>query len=183
MDEIIERYTRIASQFTDRVRQVPSDSWNVDSPCAGWTARDIVGHLVEWIPGFFGAHGVAFGAVPSVDVDPVGAWIAVDQALSAALADPTGAARIIESPLGSQSLAETVDMIVVGDVFIHTWDLARATGLDESLDADQVQRMLESMGSMPDEVLRSGGMFGPRVDVADNADDQTKLLAFVGRRV
>jgi uncharacterized protein (TIGR03086 family) len=73
-------------------------------------------------------------------------------------------------------------MIVVGDVFIHTWDLARATGLDESLDADQVQRMLESMGSIPDEVLRSGGMFGPRIDVADDADDQTKLLAFVGRR-
>jgi uncharacterized protein (TIGR03086 family) len=182
MDDITERYTRIASQFTDRVRQVPSDSWNVDSPCAGWTARDIVGHLVEWIPGFFVAHGVAFGAVPSVDVDPVGAWIAVDQALSAALADPTQAARTIESPLGSQSLAETVDMIVVGDVFIHTWDLARATGLDESLDADQVQRMLESMGSIPDEVLRSGGMFGPRVDVADDADDQTKLLGFVGRQ-
>jgi uncharacterized protein (TIGR03086 family) len=182
MDEITERYTRIASQFTDRVREVPPDSWNVDSPCTGWTARDVVGHLVDWVPGFFGDHGVAFGAVPSVDTDPVGAWIAVDEALSAALADPAQAARTIESPLGSHSLAETVDMIVVGDVLIHTWDLARATGLDESLDADQVQRMLESMGSIPDEVLRSGGMFGPRVDVADDADDQTKLLAFVGRR-
>jgi uncharacterized protein (TIGR03086 family) len=75
-------------------------------------------------------------------------------------------------------------MIVVGDVFIHTWDLARATGLDESLDADQVQRMLDSMGSIPDEVLRTGGMFGPRIDVPADADDQTKLLAFreLGRR-
>lgn len=182
MDEIIERYTRIAGQFTDRVRQVPSDDWNDDSPCEGWTARDVVGHLVEWIPGFFGAQGVVFGAVPSVDVDPVAAWVAVDEALSAALGDSAQASRTVESPLGSQSLAETVDMIVVGDVFIHTWDLARATGLDESLDADQVQRMLDSMGSMPDDVLRSGGMFGPRVDVADDADDQTKLLAFVGRR-
>lgn len=182
MDEITERYTRIASQFTDRVRQVPSDSWNDDSPCAGWTARDVVGHLVEWIPGFFGAQGVAFGAVPSVDVDPLKAWIAVDKALSAALDDPTQAERTIESPFGPQSLAETIDMIVVGDVFIHTWDLARAAGLDESLDADQVQRMLDSMGSIPDEVLRSGGMFGPRIDVTDDADDQTKLLAFVGRR-
>jgi uncharacterized protein (TIGR03086 family) len=182
MEEITERYTRIASQFTDRVLQVPSDSWNDDSPCAGWTARDVVGHLTEWIPGFFGAHGVAFGAVPSVDDDPVAAWIAVHEALSAALDDPSQAARTIESPFGPRSLAETIDMIVVGDVLIHTWDLARAAGLDESLDADQVQRMLDSMSSIPDEVLRSGGMFGPRIDVADDADDQTKLLAFVGRR-
>jgi uncharacterized protein (TIGR03086 family) len=182
MDEITERYTRIAGQFTDRVRQVPSDSWNDDSPCPGWTARDVVGHLTEWIPDYFGAQGVAFGAVPSVDDDPVAAWIAVHQGLSAALDDPSQAARTIESPFGPQSLAETIDMIVVGDVFIHTWDLARAAGLDESLDADQVQRMLDSMTSIPDEVLRSGGMFGPRIDVADDADDQTKLLAFVGRR-
>ena len=182
MDEITERYTRIAGQFTDRVRQVPSEKWNDDSPCPGWTARDVVGHLVEWIPAFFGANGVAFGVVPSVDVDPVAAWIAVDEALSAALEDPTQATRTIENPFGPQSLAETIDMIVVGDVFIHTWDIARAAGLDESLDADQVQRMLDSMGSMPDEVLRSGGMFGPRIDVPEDADDQTKLLAFVGRR-
>ena len=182
MDEITERYTRIASQFTERVRQVPPESWNHDSPCSGWTARDVVGHLTEWIPAFFGTQGVAFGAVPSVDDDPVAAWISVDAALSTALGDPNQAARIIESPFGPQSLAEAIDMIVVGDVFIHTWDLARATGLDESLDADQVQRMLDSMGAIPDEVLRSGGMFGPRVDVADDADDQTKLLAFVGRR-
>jgi uncharacterized protein (TIGR03086 family) len=182
MDEIIERYTRIAGQFTDRVRQVPSGSWNDESPCPGWTARDVVGHLTEWITGFFGTQGVTFGEVPSVDVDPVGAWIAVDEALSAALDDPTQAARTIENPFGPQSLAETIDMIVVGDVFIHTWDLARATGLDESLDADQVQRMLDSMGSMPDELLRAGGMFGPRIDVPDDADDQTKLLALLGRR-
>jgi uncharacterized protein (TIGR03086 family) len=182
MDEITERYTRVAGRFTERVRQVPPEAWNADSPCAGWTARDVVGHLVEWIPEFFGAHGVAFGTVPSVDVDPVAAWTAVDEALSAALADPTQAARIIEGPFGPQPLAETVDLIAIGDVFIHTWDLARAAGLDDTLDPDQVQRMLVSMGSIPDEVLRSGGMFGPRIDVADDADDQTKLLAFVGRR-
>jgi len=182
MDEITERYTRIAGQFTDRVRQVPSDAWDDESPCSGWTARDVVGHLTEWIPGFFGAQGVAFDAVCSVDVDPVAAWIAVDQALSAALDDPAQAARTIENPFGPKTLAETIDMIVVGDVLVHTWDLARATGLDEALDAGQVQRMLVSMGSIPDEVLRAGGMFGPRIDVPDDADDQTKLLAFLGRR-
>jgi uncharacterized protein (TIGR03086 family) len=182
MDEITERYTRIAGSFTDRVREVAADAWDDASPCEGWTARDVVGHLTEWIPGFFGDQGVAFGDVPSVDVDPVGAWLAVDAALSAALADRAQSARTIENPFGPRSLTETIDMIVVGDVFVHTWDLARATGLDESLDADQIQRMLDSMGSMPDELLRADGMFAPRIDVSDDADDQTKLLAFLGRR-
>jgi uncharacterized protein (TIGR03086 family) len=182
MDEIKERYTRIASQFTDRVRRVPAAAWDADSPCAGWTARDVVGHLTEWIPGFFAGQGVAFGEVPSVDDDPVGAWNAVDAALAAALDDPAQPGRTIENPFGPRSLADTVDMIVVPDVLIHTWDLARATQLDESLDPDQIQRMLDSMGSMPDETLRADGMFGPRIEVSDDVDDQTRLLAFLGRR-
>ncbi len=73
-------------------------------------------------------------------------------------------------------------MIVTGDVFTHTWDLARATGQDETLDGDQLTRMLAAMGAMPEEMLRADGMFGPRLEVADDADDQTRFLAFVGRR-
>ena len=48
--------------------------------------------------------------------------------------------------------------------------------------AGQVQRMLASVGAMPEEALRSDGMFGPRVDVPDDADDQTRLLGLLGRR-
>ncbi len=73
-------------------------------------------------------------------------------------------------------------MIVTGDVFTHTWDLARATGQSETLDPDQLQRMIAGMGSMPEEVLRADGMFGPRIDVPDEADDQMRFLGYVGRR-
>ena len=60
MTEIIERYERITGQFTDRVRAVPADAWDNPSPCEGWTARDVVGHLTGWISEFFGVQGVAF---------------------------------------------------------------------------------------------------------------------------
>jgi hypothetical protein len=33
-----------------------------------------------------------------------------------------------------------------------------------------------------DEMLRESGQFGPRVDVSDDADEQSKLIAFTGRR-
>lgn len=182
MDEIIERYERITAQFTDRVRGVPADAWDDPSPCEGWTARDVVGHLTEWIPSFFGTQGVEFPPVPSVSEDPVAAWDVVQTTIGAALRDPARASMEIETPFSTQSLAETVDMIVVGDVFTHTWDLARATGQDDSLDGDQLQRMLASMGAMPEEVMRADGMFGAAIDVPEDADDQTRFLAFAGRR-
>ena len=72
-------------------------------------------------------------------------------------------------------------MFIMGDVLIHTWDIARATGVHETLDADEVHRML--VGIEPyDEMLRSSGQYGPRVAVPDDADEQTRLLAFVGRQ-
>src|SRR5688572_13567911 len=124
MDDIIERYERITGQFTDRVRGVPADGWDAPSPCEGWTARDVVAHLTEWIPSFFGTQGVEFPPVPSVSEDPVGAWEVVRTTVAEALSDPTQASRQVETPFSTQSLAETVDMIVTGDVFTHTWDLA-----------------------------------------------------------
>jgi len=182
MDEIAERYQRITQQFTDRVKAVPADAWDNPSPCSGWSARDVVGHLTEWITGFFGPQGVTFPDAPSVQDDPLGAWVAVQSTLAAALADPAMAAKQVSTPFATQSLAETVDMIVTGDVFTHTWDLARATGQDETLDADQLRLMNLGMRSMPDEALRGDGMFGPALDVPADADEQTTFLAFVGRR-
>lgn len=180
--EIAERYDRITARFSECVRAVPPGAWANPSPCEGWTARDVVGHLTEWIPAFFGAQGVEFPAVPSVDDDVVGAWETVRTTVAKALADPAVASQPIETPFMTQSLAETVDMIVTGDVFTHTWDLARATGQPEKLDPDQLQRMLVGIQSMPEEALRADGIFGPRIDVPADADDQTRFLALVGRR-
>jgi uncharacterized protein (TIGR03086 family) len=72
-------------------------------------------------------------------------------------------------------------MICTTDVLIHTWDLARATGLDETLDATEVHRYVEGMEPL-DQLLRDSGQYGPRIPVADDADEQTRLIAFLGRR-
>jgi uncharacterized protein (TIGR03086 family) len=74
-----------------------------------------------------------------------------------------------------------MSMFGLGDVLVHTWDLARATGLDDTLDPDEVHRFLTAMEPM-DEMMRKGTAFGDRIDVADNADEQTRLIAFTGRQ-
>ena len=64
---------------------------------------------------------------------------------------------------------------------VHTWDLARATGLDETLDPEMVHDMLVNMEPL-DDMLRASGQYGPKVAVAAGADEQTRLIAFTGRR-
>jgi uncharacterized protein (TIGR03086 family) len=182
VSEHSERYARVTAAFTDRVEAVPADRWESPAPCEGWVARDVVRHLVEWVPGFFESYaGRPIPIADSVDDDPAAAWAGVRDQLAAWLADPAIASEEIDTPPGRMAIEAAIDMFVTGDVLIHTWDLARAAGLDERLDADEVHRMYEE--SLPyDEVLRQSGQYGPKVEVPDDADEQTKLLAFVGRQ-
>lgn len=182
MTDMATRFRAVAARFTETVAAVPADRWDSPAPCQGWVARDVVGHLVEWVPGFFFAFGgIKFPPALSVDDDPAAAWAALRDHLQALLDDGEAAARIITSPVGEAPLAEVIGSFVMGDVLVHTWDLARATGQDERLDADEVRGMYEGMLPM-DAALRSSGQFGPRVEVPDDADYQTKLLAFTGRQ-
>jgi uncharacterized protein (TIGR03086 family) len=174
------RYRRVAAQFDARVRAMPDDGWDNPAPCEGWVARDVVAHLVGWIPNVFAASGIDFAPMDA-ETDPVGAWFALDATMQAALDDPEVACRRFDvGPPGEMTVESAIGMIVIGDIFIHTWDLARAGGLDETLLADVVSGMLVGMQPL-DEILRSSGHYGPRIDVAADADDQTKLIAFTGR--
>ena len=182
MSEISERFRTVAAGFTARVEGVPDGGWESPAPCEGWVARDVVRHLADWTPEFFGErYGVSFGEVPSVDDDPVAAWASVRDTMQAALDDPAVAGTEADGPMGRKSLAEMFAMIALPDVLVHTWDLARATGQDESLELSEVAAMYEGMEPM-DEMIRGSGMFGPRVPVPDDADPQTKLIAFTGRQ-
>jgi uncharacterized protein (TIGR03086 family) len=145
-----------------------------------------VHHLVEWLPGmFFGTWELTAPAVPPVDDDPAAAWAVVDRAIQAALDDPAVAGAVRATPMGPMSFEDAVAMICTPDVLVHTWDLARATGLDEQLDAEEVHRQVvgvEAIDPAVDDAMRSSGHYGPRVRVAPDADEQTRLLAFMGRQ-
>ncbi len=180
MSEIADRYRRIAAGFTERVEAVPPGRWSAESPCEGWTARDVVGHVV-------GAHGMfvemvgrSLGEVPSVDDDPAAAWAAARDVVQADLDDPERAGEAFEGFFGPSTFEGSVDRILAGDVLVHTWDLARATGQDERLPDDEIERGLAAFAGMGDAV-RSAGVFGPEVEPPADADPQTRLLCFTGR--
>ena len=176
------RYRRAADAFGARVEAVPADRWDSPTPCDGWRARDVVAHLTGWVPAIFERGGVTFAAIPSADDDPVAAWTVLDAGLDAALADPAVASREFDvGPPGTMTVANAIDMIVTGDLLVHTWDLARATGLDEHLDGDLEHGMCGGLEQMGD-ALAASGHYAARVEVPADADEQTRLLALTGRR-
>jgi uncharacterized protein (TIGR03086 family) len=173
-------HREVAGGFTSRV--VGVRDWEAPAPPEGWVARDVVRHLLEWFPPFLErGSGVRLPPGPSVDEDPVAAWRAHAGAVQAVLDDPDVAGgEFAEQHVGTMTVADAVDRFYTGDVFLHTWDLARATGQDERLDPDRCAVMFEGMQPY-DAALRASGHYGPRVEVPDDADVQTRLLAFIGR--
>jgi uncharacterized protein (TIGR03086 family) len=179
-DRPAQRHQQIAGQFTERVRG--TRSWDVPAPVEGWVARDIVRHLTEWLSSFLASGAeIDLPRGPSVDEDPVGAWQVHLDGVQAVLDDPATTDRELVNPhIGRLPLANAIDQFYTSDVFMHTWDLARATGQNERLDPDFCAQLLGGMEPM-DGILRSSGQYGPRVAVPADADVQTRLLGFIGR--
>jgi uncharacterized protein (TIGR03086 family) len=176
-----ERWRALADGFGRRVDGVPPGRWDDPAPCAGWVARDVVRHLVEWMPSLYlGAVGLPVPQMPSADDDPAAAWRAADAVISALLADPDLAGRPTSTRAGDMTLEALVATTGLMDLLVHTWDLARATGQDETLDRQEASAFLAGIEPW-DAALRSSGHYGARVPVPDDADDQARLLAFTGR--
>jgi uncharacterized protein (TIGR03086 family) len=181
MNEIADRFRNVAADLTRRALAVPDHAWDNPAPCAGWVARDVVEHMIDWMPAVVvEPAGLARPAVPPVADDPAAAWVAFAVAMQEWLDDPDVAGRQFDTRHGPMRFDDAVAMYCIGDIVMHTWDLARATGQDETLDPDEVHRLYEGMLPL-DDVLRASGHYGPKVDVPDDADEQTKLIAFSGR--
>jgi uncharacterized protein (TIGR03086 family) len=140
--------------------------------------------MVEWMPAFLeSAGGPALVVTADVDEDPAGAWAQLRDGLQSMLDDPAIASSELSHPMaGTHRFDAGIDQFFTGDVFMHTWDLARATGQPEQLDEAMAAEMLAGMEPL-DEVLRQSGHYGTKVEPPPGADATTRLMAFIGRPV
>jgi uncharacterized protein (TIGR03086 family) len=179
-DDPASRYAAVSGTFTQLV--AGADDWDAPAPVAGWTARDVVWHLVDWIPNVL--HDGAAIELPRRDPerpDPAADWARFDEAMQAIVSESRITSGEFAHPMaGTMPIGTAIDMLITPDVFMHSWDLARATGQPLVLDADYSAGLLSGMEGI-DEILRSSGHYGPRVDVPEDADAQTRLIAFIGR--
>lgn len=178
--ENADRYRRLAEGFSARVAAVPDDAWNNPSPCEGWTAREVLRHVVDSEHEFPAKAGVELDKGPSVDDDPVAAWEQTRAQVQELLDDPARADLEYDSAMGKSTLSASFGTFFSVDLIVHGWDIAHAAGIDDTIpseDVEFVSKFTEGVGDM----MRSPGGFGPALDAPDDADPQTTLLAYLGR--
>jgi uncharacterized protein (TIGR03086 family) len=181
------KYEKALGEFDKRVRQVRPDQWHDATPCAEWDVRELVNHLaVEqlWAPLLLeGATIEDVGnryAGDQLGDDPVTAWTNASAAAREAFAAPGALRRSVELSYGRRP-AEGYCQEMTMDLTVHAWDLARAIGADEQLDEGLVADVLAFIEPQVDQLVGTG-LFAPPIEVGDDADTQTRLLALLGRR-
>lgn len=180
-----EQFVRALDGFEAVLAATPADRWLSRSPCEGWAAVDVAGHVTA---GLLVVEMRAAGRpLPEHDpdwrevagVDPLASWREVRGRMEAELT-PEALDRNVDLAFGmTVSVREWLERYPL-ELLVHTWDLAQATGQSVVFDADLVGPALETAGRMAPRG-REAGMVGPEVAVADDADDQARLLALFGR--
>ena len=101
--------------------------------------------------------------------------------MQAVLDDPDRAATAYEAFGRPTTVEQTFSTFMAVDLVVHRWDLARAAGVDTAIPAQDVafaRSFTERMGDL----ARTSGAFGPALPEPADADEQTRLLALLGRR-
>lgn len=173
-----ERHAHDAARITALVASAKPDDWSRPSPVAAWTALDVVKHLIEWPRDFLKGAGIELAPL-DIEADPLAAWLRHTTDIQAIVDHPAG--RVLSNPnTGDNPVDEAIDQFYTADVWMHSWDLAKALGREPDLGEERCRTAL--MGMQPiEQILRDSGQFGPAMPVADDASHQDRLAAFVGR--
>ena len=170
VSDLMTNHRRALDGFSAIVAQ-GAGRWGNCSPCAEWDAGAVVEHVIEIHDRFLlGPTGTE--PVRPED-DPAGRWTATASAIGPAV------------EVASSADLDAVDLdgalpALMGELVIHTWDLAKAIGVDPDLDPDLCAISYGSMRSHEEQV-RSSGLFAAAVPIDDSADPASRLIAFVGR--
>lgn len=182
MSTNLQNYTAALYGFDAVVQRVPSDRWDADSPCDGWCARDVVAHaagVIDAVAAMARTGEVAMPEMPDAGDDPVGLWNASLKSLLQALDQPGVIGKVGNYWFG-ESTIDDVLAFTTWDPLGHSWDLAKATGLEAHASPDVAEAMIASIEPNA-ELLRSMGLMGQPVEVPSDADAMTRFLGLIGR--
>jgi uncharacterized protein (TIGR03086 family) len=175
----VELYRQATARAVEVAEGIEPAQLDRPTPCREWTVQDLLDHMV-------GGTEYLLAAMDGRDPKPPSGTVAGDyrrgvDAVLAGLAQPGALEMTCMSPLGfewpmGQAVAGTFM-----DALVHTWDLARATGQDETMDPGLAEACIAMfLPDMP-EHGRAAGIVGPAVDVGPEAPPPARLLGAMGR--
>jgi uncharacterized protein (TIGR03086 family) len=158
---------------------VGPDQYDDKTPCAEWTVRDLLGHMIGVVAGLGAAASGSPREPFALSADPAAQFDAVAASTLAAWRAPGVLDRMIEfgpGPMPGRALAG----INLLDTATHTWDLATATAQAAALPDEVATAALEASRTIISPEIRAG-RFGPEVPCPDGATPTERLVAFLGR--
>jgi uncharacterized protein (TIGR03086 family) len=175
-------YGRLADPFGAVVERVPDGAWSASSPCEGWTAADVLDHVVGTQRDFLTQRGVLDDPpTDEADTGPARRWRAHDDLVRGLLADPGVAGREYDGVFGRATVGASMLAFYGFDLVVHRWDIATAAGLEAHLTPDEVA-LLDRAADGFGEHLYDDGVCRPALDVPPDATAEQRVLARLGRR-
>ncbi|HEX3622546.1 MAG TPA: TIGR03086 family metal-binding protein [Acidimicrobiales bacterium] len=167
------------------VAGVRPDQWGLDTPCSGWSVRDLVNHLVVGHRRF--ACFVRGEPAPSLDVDHLGedavaAYRTTADELLEAFRQEGALDRIVTVPIGPVPGIVALHLRLV-EALVHGWDLASATGQPTSFPDDMVEQALAFTADSLTAIPPGRTPFGSPQPAPDEAPTIDRLAALLGRPV
>ncbi|MEP7368318.1 MAG: TIGR03086 family metal-binding protein [Dermatophilaceae bacterium] len=182
--ELETLHRRAVEHWADRVAAVKDDQWGDPTPCAQWSVRDLVNHVVVeelWTAPLLRGRTIA-QVGSQFDGDVLGdaplqrAHMASAEAAAVVDEIVPGGGRV-QLSYGEEDMGEYVHQLCA-DHLIHGWDLAAATGGDTSMDPELVAEVA-AWFAQREEMYRGGGAIGPRQ--SGRGEPGSDLLAAFGR--
>ena len=177
MHPLISDYLDNAARFTDVVDA--GGDWTAPSPCEGWTAHDVLDHVLDSQRDFLATRDVDPGPRPAGT--PRDAWHEHLEGMRRLLADDELVGQEYDGYFGRTSIADTMASFYGFDMVVHRWDLGRALGQEVRWSEEEMERLEKAIAGFGD-ALYSPGVSAPALDVRPDADRQTRILALLGRR-
>ena len=180
MTTTLNAYESAAERLQDVLSAVPADVWAGPSPCPGWTARDVVAHMIGTQRDFLTGHGADLGPAPDVVADPASAWRAHVGRVLTAVSDDDLVSTSFDGHFGPTTVGSTLEQFYVWDMVVHRWDVARSAGLPAAFspaELDRIERGADGFGP----ALYMEGVCRPGVTAREDDDRTTRVLARLGR--
>ncbi len=182
MTAIAMQYETVHRPLAALLDAVPSKSWTNPSPCTGWSARDVVRHMIDTQREFLTAHDIDLGAVPDIDIGPADAWRDHAKRVTEAISDGAVSATEYNGHFGPTTVGATLEQFYIWDMLVHRWDIARSVGVDTTFSDSELDRIEEGADSFG-QALYMDGVCKPGVEAPPGVDRKVRLLARLGRSV
>ncbi|MFF2960675.1 TIGR03086 family metal-binding protein [Streptomyces sp. NPDC057963] len=181
MEKISELLETAAGRAVPVLAGIDDSSLGDPTPCAEYDVRALINHLFHVVVNFQALAArkeVDFGEVPDA---VTGDWRARFGEETAELVAAWAVPGADEGTAGAMGLpARTVGNMVLGDLTVHAWDLARATGQEFVPDESVLNEIGPGLAAMAP-MAREAKVFGEPHPVPVGAGPFEQVLALTGR--